>query len=440
MAGRYSAGAIEGPRSPERTDVRRSEGRLRLCLAAPTYHPYYSGAAERFRRYLPEFRARGIDVTVLSATPTDAKAAPASGSEAWASLPNGAILPARLVDGVPVYRVRVPGEGGWARAAWFAHGLAGFCRKTGSPPEVVQLFHPSLAGTPSLWRIRRAGIPIVAARTMMPAPSRNPLKALRERISMRLAFSPVDCGIASSGVMLDALREMGLSQRFEVIPHGVDTARFHPRDDGAASEPIRKSLGIPPTARILLFVGSISQRKGIHWLLKAWRHLAARHPDLHLILAGPGWDREEAGDLVYLARLRRLAEESGATDRLHFPGRIPDVEAVMRASDVFVFPSTLEGMPNVVAEAMASGLPVVTCPFEGLSADFGTPGVHFVLTEFDSDRLARDITGLLEDSERRRQMAREAREWAESMLSWTHILDRYAELYRDLASARQAGP
>ena len=112
-------------------------------------------------------------------------------------------------------------------------------------------------------------------------------------------------------------------------------------------------------------------------------------------------------------KLETLLTASGATDRVHFAGVVRNVEVYLRASDVFVFPSQREGMPNAVLEAMASGLPVILTPFTGLSEDFGKPGQEYLLAERDPKALAAQITKLLENDELRNNLGLHARNWVE---------------------------
>ncbi len=412
--------------------------RLRLCFASPRYHPFYSGAAVRFQRYFAGFRERGVDVEVCTATPDPAKAAAAGMSTGWEDLPAGTFLPPEEVEGIPVHRVRLPDHGGFRRAAGFAQAVVDHCRRDPRPPDVIQLFTPALTATPALWKLRRMGIPIVATRTMMPSLPRNPLKRRLRRASMRIATRFTDCEVVGSGAMLKAFRELGFPGGIEVIPHGVDTARFRPPNGPREIGALRHELGLPEGATVALFVGAVTPRKGVHRLLEAWCHLAPVHPNLHVVVAGPRLDRTSPDHAAYHKRLKELARSSGARERLHFPGVVSRVEDYMRAADIFVFPSSREGMPNVVGEAMASGLPVLTCPFSGLSSEFGEPGKHYLLTDFEPRSISEEIDRLLTTPHRREEVGRDARAWAEAHLDVKRSIASYAELYFKTALKAQA--
>jgi glycosyltransferase involved in cell wall biosynthesis len=403
----------------------------RLLLAAPNYYPVYSGAAERFRRYLPGFIARGVEVSVFSGTPTPEKANGVTPKTPWVRFPLGGLLPREQVDGIPVHRVRLPDSGEFRRALWFVRGVRAFCRDAPFAPNVVQMFGTAAVSLPELWRLKRMGIPIVATRTMMPALPTGTLKRRLRQMLMRIPSGLVTCEVVGSHAMLEAFRRIGIGQPVEIIPHGVDTKRFRPARNGAERTAMRLRLGIPDGAVVILFAGSIEPRKGVHRLLQAWCRLAAERPDLHLVIAGPRWELAAAAQ-AYNRYLERLVKESDAQDRLHLPGIVHNIEELMRAADVFVLPSSREGMPNVMGEAMASGLPVVATPFIGLSREFGEAGIHYMSTGFEPEAIASDMATLLDAPERRMEIGRRGRDWVEQNLDVETSIDRYVALYQEL--------
>jgi glycosyltransferase involved in cell wall biosynthesis len=406
---------------------------VRVCFAFRTYHPVYSGAALRFKRYAPGLQARGIEITVCTTTPDEAKGVAAGMENTWHDLPNGALLPVEEVDGIPVHRIRVPDRGAAGRTLWFNRGILEHCRRAPHRPDVVQLFTPALTGLPWLLGLRRMGISIVATRSMMPELPRSPWRRLLRRTSMRLASRASHREVVGSEAMLEAFQEIGIDGRIKVIPHGVDLERFRPPRSAEEKAVLRSRLGLPEDARVLLFVGAIIPRKGVDHLLEAWCRLASDHEDLHLVLVGPRLDRSSPEHADFRRRLDELADASGARDRLHFTGAVDDVERYMSAADIFVFPSRREGSPNAVAEAMASGLPVVVCPFSGLTPEFGSAGTHYLLSDFVGEAIAAEVEGLLASRDLREALGRQGRKRAQMHMNIERSIDRYAELYFDLA-------
>jgi glycosyltransferase involved in cell wall biosynthesis len=167
-----------------------------------------------------------------------------------------------------------------------------------------------------------------------------------------------------------------------VIPYAADCLRFQPKAG--------KRHGSTCT---FLFAGGISQRKGIRYLLEAWRRI--RRSGWRLQLLGP-----LPADTGPLEPFREILEPLGRVS--HF-----DVPARMAAADVFVFPSLFEGSAVVTYEALASGLPSVVTPDAGSVVRDGQEG--FIVPARDVDALAARMKQLGDDPELRAHMAVAAR-------------------------------
>ncbi len=165
----------------------------------------------------------------------------------------------------------------------------------------------------------------------------------------RTAFKDARAVVAVSEGIRDELRDLGVpDDRIHVILNGVDIQEFTP-------EPIdRASIGLPVDKTLALFAGDIkTNRKNLDTVLRSLAHV----PSLDLVVVG----RLEGSP--YPA----LAKELGVSDRVHFLGFRTDLPHIMRGVDLFVFPSRYEPFGMVVAEAMASGLPVITAASTGAS-------------------------------------------------------------------------
>lgn len=145
------------------------------------------------------------------------------------------------------------------------------------------------------------------------------------------------------------------SGRLRPIHNGVDTGVFHGGDTVAA----RQRLGLAETQRWLLFVGNLLPVKAPDFLLRAFARIAAACPEARLALAGRGPLR---------SALEAQAAALGLAERVRFLGPL-DAAAVadwMRAADLLVMTSRNEGLPNVILEAQACGLPVVATRVGGI--------------------------------------------------------------------------
>ncbi|MFP5410823.1 MAG: glycosyltransferase [Gammaproteobacteria bacterium] len=161
----------------------------------------------------------------------------------------------------------------------------------------------------------------------------------------------------------DSLRRLALQlgvpdERTEVVGNGVDTVRFQLVDRAGA----RRKYDLPADAKILISVGGLVERKGMHRVIEVLPALLRQHPDLHYLIVGSGGPE---GDMR--AELDAQVAQLGLADRVHFLGALPpdELKWPLSAADVFVLATRNEGWANVFLEAMACGLPVVTTDVGG---------------------------------------------------------------------------
>ncbi len=141
-----------------------------------------------------------------------------------------------------------------------------------------------------------------------------------------------------------------LEERSEVIPNGIDCQRFSPRDTGALA--LRRKLQVPPTARIIGTVGRHHPVKDHGSFLQAASRVLDSHPESHFVMVGRG--------LVPGGPVESLFGDQKLRSRTHLLGETDEVPEVLAGLDVFVLSSLSEGFPNVLGEAMASGVPCVS--------------------------------------------------------------------------------
>ncbi len=139
-----------------------------------------------------------------------------------------------------------------------------------------------------------------------------------------------------------------------VIYNGIDFADFNPENKVKEKKQLRKKLGIEDQARVLLFVGSGFERKG---LLYAIRALALLPQDTRLVVIGKG----------NVGPYKKEAARLGVTKQILFLGPVKGAVNYYALADVFVLPSIYEPFSNACLEAMAAGLPVITSRVSGIS-------------------------------------------------------------------------
>lgn len=213
----------------------------------------------------------------------------------------------------------------------------------------------------------------------------SPFHRYTLRAEQRMFSSPRLKAVICNSQMVKAeiMRHFGLpGTRLRVIHNGVDTQRFHPRLRAQHRAAVRSELAIDDNESLFLFLGSGYERKGLDGVLDALTR--SRHKPRLLVI---GKDRHEP-------RYRATAQRLGLGGRVRFLGPQQDVERYYGAVDGVLLPTLYDPFPNVVIEAMACGLPVVTSSKSG-SVDIIESGRNgLVCDALDVDTLATYIDRL----------------------------------------------
>ena len=228
------------------------------------------------------------------------------------------------------------------------------------------------------------------------------------------AFQKAKVVVAVSQKVAQELVDIGVPRsHIRVIVNGVDLQEFSP---GVAD---RQKLGLPENVTLALFAGDIrTPRKNLDTVL----HALVKVPDLHLAVVGG----------IEGSPFPQLAASLGLNERVHFLGYRRDIPQIMRAADIFVFPSRYEACTLVLLEALASGLPVITATATG-GAELVTPECGVVLADSDdTNALASALLSLVSDRAIRQQMGKAARSIAEQH-GWTTMAQTYVNLFEELS-------
>ncbi len=194
---------------------------------------------------------------------------------------------------------------------------------------------------------------------------------------------------------------------------------------GSAPPSTRAELGLPEGGPLLLALGRFHPNKAFDVLLKA----VGRLPDEVLCLAGSGPDEDS---------LRRQATDLGLAGRVAFPGWMANVAPLFAAADLYVCPSRIEPLGNVVIESWAHRVPVVAASAKGPEALI-SDGENGLLVPIDDDvALAEAIERILGDSDLADRMARAGYAEYEARFSESVVVDQYLELFEILTSRKDA--
>lgn len=258
------------------------------------------------------------------------------------------------------------------------------------------------------------------------------------RTSGRAAFwwySRADLYFGVSARLQELYHSSGLPrEKFWLVPNGVDVERFRLGDRGERRA-LRRALGLPEELTLILFVGFFSLEKCPDLLFKAWtRTLVEDLPATGLVFVGATRSRYFEVDLGLAQRIRVEAHDLGVEKRVIFVEVTHEIEKYYRAADVFVLPSSREGLPNSLLEAMATGLPCVVSRLPGVTdgvIDHGVNGLLF--PPGDVAALEGALRLLLQDLTRAQELGRKARETVEGRYSITQTAARCLEAYQRLA-------
>ncbi|MBW2313584.1 MAG: glycosyltransferase [Deltaproteobacteria bacterium] len=191
------------------------------------------------------------------------------------------------------------------------------------------------------------------------------------------------------------------AERIAVVPNGIALERF---EKLPSRERARSDLGLHPDDFVLGSVARLTGEKSLEAILDLMPHLRARVPKVQLLIVGDGPQRRA---------LVRRATEHGLESSVRLLGERSDVERILPALDLFVFPSRREGLPTALLEAMAAGVtPVVQdLPYARVVVEDGVDGCHIDFTDVPAAVDA--LTALARHPERRAALGAGAKRKAE---------------------------
>ncbi|HXG54846.1 MAG TPA: glycosyltransferase family 4 protein [Vicinamibacterales bacterium] len=243
------------------------------------------------------------------------------------------------------------------------------------------------------------------------------------RVAARAAFARAGFVTACSADLATRAIRLGADpSRIAVVPYGVDTLRFGPKPRAAGA--LRTQLGLPRDTPLVAAAGRLVRKKGFEYLIDALAHV-------------PGAVVALAGDGTLAGELRSRARSNGTADRVHFMGdrSQDDVAALFAAADLVVAPSVrddagnVDGLPNVVMEALASGTALITTHAGGIGAVVEHERTAIVVPERDARALAAAITRGLADEAHRRRLGKAARELVQSRYGWERTAEQFESAY-----------
>ena len=333
-----------------------------------------------------------------------AAAAAQQGWEVAAAVrPHASLAPMRrdLDDaGVRVLRM-VRGERG--------RELVGFIAMTAAyRPDVV---HLTLPWPLAAGRLRAScallGTPTVLVHQVVPDASELDVRhawayrLLRRRRQHWVAVSAYGSRMLRQAFGLRASDEITVIHN---APRAADNGH-HPASERAPAQraEARAALGLETEGPVIVTVGRLAAEKGHDVLIDAAERLAGDWPGLRVLIAGEGAGHD---------KLQQRIDEARLGDCVRLLGQVQDVAHLLRAADVFAFPSRREGTPFALLEAMARGVPVVAARFGGADEIVVSGENGLLVAQDDPAGLADAIAGLLRDAAHAQELAERGRERA----------------------------
>jgi glycosyltransferase involved in cell wall biosynthesis len=293
-------------------------------------------------------------------------------------------------------------------------------------PDMVEFSTPKagLLGTLAAWlrRVPRRVYMLRGLKLETTSGFKHRVLLVAERLAARCAHA-VLCNSHSLRARALALG-IGTASKLRLLgegsSNGVDTDHFSP-----GRSMVRVRFRLPQQAKVVGFVGRLTRDKGLPELIDAFDQILQREPDAHLLLVG--WFDNGEDELPSSLRERIIAHP-----HIHRTGYVSDPLPFYRAMDVMVLPTWREGFPNVVLEAAATGIPVVTTLSTG-SRDSVVPEVTGLLIPPGyPEAISEAVCKLLADPERAHRMGAAARAWVLQHYVDEHVMKLTSGFYKSL--------
>lgn len=328
---------------------------------------------------------------------------------------------------VPTYTLGLP-QGHWhVGSLWRLWRIV-----RGAAPDLIQgwMYHGNLAATLGSWSLpHRPSVLWNVRHSLHDLAFEKPLTRLIIRLSSRLSRRP-EAIIYNSRISAAQHARLGFdASRAVVIPNGFDGTRFRPRPEASAR--LRRDLGIDPARALIGMVARDHPMKDPGNLIRAVALLRARGHAVHLIIIGSNLDESNR-------ELCELVRQSGLGSQVSLMGQRTDVPALVAGFDIAALPSAWgEGFPNVLGEAMASGVPCVATDVGDSSWVVGAHGI--IVPPRQSEALAAALGRLIDlGSDARHQLGLAGRARILQHFSIQEVVRQYEALHLRVSASHAA--
>lgn len=381
----------------------------RVLMVTGAYYPEISSSGEQCRN-MARLLAGRVGVKVLT-TAVDG------------SLPRH-----EIVDGVPVTRIRIDVTSTLSKIRATRRMLVELVRLA-RRSDVVHVHGYSTKNVLVAAVAKLLGKPIVLS---LHTSGFDEPPAIRQHGALAWwAFSSARLYLSVSPALVESCLAAGLpADRVRLVPNGIDSDRFKPAT-AVERQAERQLLQLPESRPVIVFVGFFSVDKQPRVLFDAWLRLREVHGvDTTLVFVGATTSAYFEVDASQADDIRAESVRRNVSDRLVFAGVTHEVQAYLRAADVFVLPSRREGLPVALLEAMSCGLPCVASRLPGATDVVISDGENGHLVPVgDAAAFAEAIAGLLADRAQAAAMGAAARATIERRYASADVADRWLDAY-----------
>ena len=376
---------------------------LRVAMLIQAYYPRLGGAERQLASLIPLLKDLGVEIRI------------------YTRRYDRALSPFEMINDAPVYRLPVPGP---KPLAALSFSLSAVPLLNRFKPHVIHAHELLSPATTAIMAKRIFGIPVVAK--VLRGGELGDLAKLKRRAFGSSRIESIKHGIDSFIVISteidNELAEIGVPLEKRIfIPNGVDLKRFAPLSLNDRVD-LRHSLNLPD-GLVVVFSGRLDPEKRVNHLIEIWNQIIKKHAGATLLILGTGTEEQ------------KLKQMAGANVR--FEGNVKDVAPYLRASDVFVLPSSTEGLSNALLEAMASGLASIATSVGGATDLIETGKNGTLIPPDDSQALLSALLTVLSHSDLRAQFGVNGRNFVEKSYSLSAVAEKLNALYRKFASQQK---
>lgn len=371
-----------------------SQRRLHVAMIIQAYFPLLGGAERQLAALAPLLKDQGVDMSVITRRYPGLKKF-------------------ELIDGVPVYRLPVPGP---KPVASLAFSLAALPLLGRLLPDVIHAHELLSPTTTAVTAKRRFGVPVVAkvlrggvlgdlAKLERKPFGRQRMQTFKQQVDSFIVISQeIDAELAAWGVT---------PEKRVFVPNGVDTERFAPLSL-PEKERLRQQLGWGE-GETAVYAGRLVAEKCVDQLIRVWPQVREKYPRAQLLVLGTGPEEE---------RLKQLAGEG-----VHFLGNVTDVAPYLQAADLFILPSATEGLSNAMLEALAAGLPVIATRVGGAPDIITHQKSGWLVPPHQPDEWLEAILTLFKLADRRHDLGSQGRQKVAAAYGLAGTATKLVELY-----------